>query len=545
MDESRLLRLASFTALAFAIAFGVVIVTAILWNRSFQVDEVEHIHGAYNMRDGRVLYRDFWQGHNPLLYVLIAPVMDVDDPVGSFHRARIVTGLLLMAIVGLVAYCGFRLGGLPTALGGAAFSLFHTTLMERGMEVRPDGGVSLATMAALAVEIRGRGTALARFSAQAVLLGLGFLFSQKAIFPAFAFGCLWLFDAWKERRPRLVLQPVLLWFAPLACALLVMLPFGCAQAFIQQNILDAFFAGAGAEYRKRFSPVPGLLHESARNPLLVLLALAGIAWLATRRKRPHAFVAFLAVVLTASLWANPFPWPYVHVSALPVLMLAAASAIAAADGRWGKSGAVIAGALAIAMLTAVPRFLQKAAPGTALQFATLLEIQRVTTEDDRLFDLAGLYFRPDAYPSGYAMSGELLNWYAHGGFPRMVPELRRHACAGVLLNYRTLALPKEERRFIASHYVHYWSNLYLPGAELSNAPAGSTHAFEVMKGRAYRYEGNGLITIDGRPFVRGELTAGTHTIAVVRASTEARLIVDTPAPVPPRVGPSSLYVNFD
>ncbi|HXI13144.1 MAG TPA: glycosyltransferase family 39 protein [Thermoanaerobaculia bacterium] len=546
MQEERRgqIRIAATTALLVAIAIGIALTAAIVWNRAYQVDEVEHIHAAYNMRDGRMIYRDFWQGHNPLLYILLAPVIDVRDPVSSFRAARIVTGLLLLATIGLVAYCGRGLGGTSAALAASALALFHTTLVERGMEVRPDGALGLCTIAALAFEIRERERPLVRYSTQAIILGIGFLFTQKAVFATAAFGCLWLVNAWRERRARIVLQPVLLWFMPLAATILIMLPLGCAADFIQQNIVDAFFAGAGAKERGRFSPLPGILNESLRNPLFVLLAAAGVAWWATRGSRRLAFPAFLAVVLTLSLWANPFPWPYVHVAALPVLAVAAGCALAALDRG---SRAVVTVGLALAMATSMPRLLQDAARGTDSQFALLREIQRVTAPDDRLFDLVGLYFRPDAYTSAYAMSGELLTWYAHGGFARMVPELRRNLCAGVILNYRTSALGNEERMFIRTHFVHYWRNLFLAGAELTGAPRDSVVQFESLKSRAYRYDGDGAITVDGASFLRGTLGTGIHTIRIERESaTPSRLIMDTPAPVPARALPlTDLYVNFD
>ena len=535
MNGVRALRVASTTAILFAIAFGVLLTAAISWNRAFQVDEVEHIHAAYNMRDGRVIYRDFWQGHTPLLYVLLAPVIDPSDPIASFHRARVVSGLILIATVLLVVYCAKRLGGTTAALAAAPLMLFQTTMVERGMEVRPDGGLALCIVAALAIELRQRSSPLARFSAQALCLGAGFLFTQKAVFATIAFGCLWLLHAIRERRPRLVLQPALLWLAPLAAAMLVLLAFGSAREFFRQNIVDAFFAGAGAQYRGRFSPIPGLLLEGRRNVAFLLLGIAGVALLAKRRH----FAAFLAIALAASLWANPFPWPYVHVAAIPLFAIAGAYAVGTVDR------AFVAIAMALVMLTGVPRLLEKSAPSAGLQFATLHEIQRVTSKDDRVFDLVGLYFRPDAYPSAYAMSGELIRWYAQGGFPRMAPELRRNACAAVLMNYRTQSLGPEEREFFRGHYAHYWSTLFLAGRDLSREGAGDAIPFEVLKTRTFRYDGGGAITIDGMPFQRGTLRAGMHTITVARGSADARLITDTPPPVPPRLPPAALYVNFD
>src|SRR5207253_10387294 len=93
----RHVQLAATTAVLTAITFSLCLAVAIAWNRSYQVDEVEHIHAAYNIRDGRVLYRDFWQSHSPLLYVLLTPVIDVNDPVASYHARRLVSLCVLLS----------------------------------------------------------------------------------------------------------------------------------------------------------------------------------------------------------------------------------------------------------------------------------------------------------------------------------------------------------------------------------------------------------------------------------------------------------------
>jgi hypothetical protein len=322
-----------------------------------------------------------------------------------------------------------------------------------------------------------------------------------------------------------------------------------------------------AEERLAFSPADFLLQEARRNIAFSLLAgtaVAGGVWLALRARaaagdtppeRALALPTFLALALAGTLWLQPFPWPYVHVGALPALALVAAAVAARAlatlpaRSRWL---AWPAAALVVASqaLTAVPRLVAKATPeegagGLRHQLALLDEVQRVTADDDPVFDLAGLYFRPDGYPA-YALSGDLYRLYRAGGLPPMVPALRERGTVAFVYNYRIGWLRGEERRFLQERFAHHASNLFLLGRELRGLPVGVDVPFEVLRRKPFRYDGpaNALL-VDGQPFTRGDLDRGVHILRLAQAVGDARLILDTPEPRPPRVPPAALYVHFD
>jgi hypothetical protein len=533
----RALNLLLAAVIGAAIVVAVVVLFGVSRHREFQVDEVEHLHAAYNLRDGRMIYRDFWQGHPPLLYAMLAPLTDARDPVATYERARILLAILLLATIALTAVCAARLGGVWAATLAAALALLHTTMIERGIEVRPDGPLALLIMAALAVELAPRAGALRRHSIEALLLGGGMLLTQKAILPLVPFGVLWAITARRERRLRLVLQPVLLAAVPLLVGWGVLAALGAGDTFVRYVFLNATSAATRSESRGTFSPAFFLLRESARNITFVAAAVGGLVSLI---KRSAWFVVALAVVSVAALWVNPFPWPYVHVTFIPLLaVVAGAGVVAMTAPRW--RGAAVVGVLTLAALIGFPRLMQKAAGSPDLQFATLREIDRVTPRGARCFDLVGLYFRPDAYPV-YAMSGDMLVAYQHGTFPRIVPALRHNAVDCVMFNYRTEGMGAEEQQFVGAHFVHYWANIFLPGTDLSH---GGVPAFEVLAPRAFRYDGAGAIAVDGTPFVRGTLLAGNHHIDVIRPSAPSRLIMDTPPPFPPPTAPRPLYPAFD
>ena len=50
--------------LMLVVALATLVAFTALRNRSCQVDEIGHVHSASSVSEGRVLCRDFWEGHN-------------------------------------------------------------------------------------------------------------------------------------------------------------------------------------------------------------------------------------------------------------------------------------------------------------------------------------------------------------------------------------------------------------------------------------------------------------------------------------------------
>lgn len=579
---------------------GLTLLAGVSWNRAYQVDEVEHLHAGYHMASDRTLYADFWQPHNPLLYVLLGPLCHPDDPVASYRAGRGLMALLLLTTLLACAWAGSRIAerhragsAAWAALFAGGLALFHSTMIERGIEVRPDGILALCITLALAVEVSGRGAGGAgggdgdrwRHSASGLLLGIGFLATQKAVFASFAFGCLWLLRAIRTRCPGRVLWPVTAWAVPLAVASAVMVGIGNFDAYLQLNILDAFDTVSGADHRSPFSPTRFLGRESARNPIFVLLVLYGLyrgllaladsvrgssvrgntAQEATTEDEEGvdssalAFPGFLAFFSILSLWANPFPWPYVHVTVIPPLAALAGAIVASELARRTslarKSGGTGKGPVLVALLLlltipvlSAPRLASKALPvagegGQEFQFAHLREVDRILGPDDPVFDLAGLYFRPDGYRQ-YALSSDLFGWYRAGGLPSIPESLQTSGTVAVILNYRTSWLGPE-MGFVSSRFVRHHGNLLILGRSLSGAPADVDIPFEVLATKPFRYEGPGILWVDGEPFERGVLEKGSYRLRLDSSPARARLVMETPPADRPPLEPGILYINFD
>jgi hypothetical protein len=524
------------------------------------------------MAEGLLIYRDFRQPHNPLLYVLLQPAVDPDEPVASFQRSRWTSASVLIGILLLAGWCAWRLGGPSAGVLATALGVAHSTLVERGQEVRPDGPIALCFVAALAVELSDL-PRLRRYVLEAVLLSLAFLFTNKAVFGCFAFGCLWLVSAVRERSLRLVALPMAAWLAPVAITFGVMAWAGCFQEFFELNVMSAFAEASGqTEHTQSFPPGGFLVWEGRRNLLFSGLALVGLTWGGVRvvrhlrpvrspeaaeaggvarREGGVAFLVFLAVVLLASLWLNPFPYPYLHVTVLPVLAVLVGTMV----GRFLEArglGAGTPGGLAalvvlalLALATSFPRLTYLASLSQDFQMTTLRQVQRATGPDDAVFDMVGLYFRRDGH-FAYLMTSNTFARYRMGGLAPIPDEIRRTGTVAFLYSYRIRWLEGEDQRFLQEHFTHYDGNLFLLGTPLVDLGPGESRVFEVLVGKRFRHDGDGEILVDGRPFEEGFLAAGEHVIERVGEVAGDRLIMDSPGPHPwPPRPPEPLYVNFD
>ncbi len=552
-------RLVSALILVVMIALGIWTLFQVSSVRAYQVDEVEHLHAAYNLQIGKLPYHDFYQVHPPLLHILLYPLTDPDDPESSYIRGRYFALVVLLFTLLFCAGCASRLSNPLGGVIALGLALSHTTLIERGMEIRPDNVVNLLAMLALYLELRADKPSVRRYMVQGFVLGVGLLLAQKTAFPSFAFGCLWLFAAIRFRKPWWVILPVCVWAIPALIATAALLYMGTLNEAFVSIFGGAYDAASGAEHRDTFSPWKYIESESRRNVTFLIFGIAGTLrglldllapskWLYAQRSpfpisaaRPFAFPAFFTLIMIASLWLNPFPWPYVHPAPALALAMMGGALIGGILVQRFKSPtawqAMLGASLALAMaaLISAPRLIEKSEHrgdpnSTGYQLFIIKELSRITKPDDAVFDLVGFYFRPDAYPA-YSLSKDLVGWYKDGAYPRMIPTLRQNETVAFVHTYRKKWLPAEEREFLRTHFIRYFANIYILGTDVSNCEPGKDYYFEVLKTKPFRYEGSGEMTINGQPFTHGILGKGRH-IVQVRDQGTGRLIMDTPSPKP-------------
>ncbi|MDE2027579.1 MAG: hypothetical protein KGK03_06840 [Candidatus Omnitrophica bacterium] len=122
-------------------------------------DEIEHLHCSWLVAQGLIPFRDFWQHHSPLLWVVLAPIMGLLKPsVEVFEYSRILSFavFLLSAWIGwqiakavwrrpnfslyLLVLTGLFFYGLFFQIRPDLFMLFFSLLGIRLVLMIPEGG---------------------------------------------------------------------------------------------------------------------------------------------------------------------------------------------------------------------------------------------------------------------------------------------------------------------------------------------------------------------------------------------------------------------
>ena len=89
----------------FQIFFGLALSFWILFeNQPKTGDDVEHLHSSWLVLQGKVPYRDFFQHHNPLMWYIFAPLMEVFSyEIIVFDVVRIISTIVMVLNLWVIA----------------------------------------------------------------------------------------------------------------------------------------------------------------------------------------------------------------------------------------------------------------------------------------------------------------------------------------------------------------------------------------------------------------------------------------------------------
>jgi Dolichyl-phosphate-mannose-protein mannosyltransferase len=438
-----------------AILLALVARVVLVFNQAGDFDEFQMLHGAWNVAQGLLPYRDFWENHGPAPYYLLAPIFWGG---GGHDEALFFVGRAVAALCGVgVLAVSYRLARLfvgRTAAWAAVAMLAWTPIFAvKTVEARPDVFLMLLWMGALLLYFGGGRRALWA----GVLVGAEMWISPKALFglTAVVLGALVEGAAtrqvWKGLRAGVVIG--LGFLLPVAALALLFLLVGALGPLVRWMVVFNF----------TIPPLLDLSRPDLLLPSMLCLEFLGVVGIGLAVARPgDGRRVALATITLVHLVIHLFimPTPFVH-NALPALPPLCVLAVLVLDGTERKTVWLVAllGTLVLPMVFLVQtgKLWERDA-----RLAAQLEIGayvRAHVPPD------GVYFGPAAYPITrrsawffHVVVGEVVEALAQGRYPPpdippLVPTLRRAGCPVIIsgTSFGRLRTP-ELSRFIARNY---------------------------------------------------------------------------------------------
>jgi len=354
-----------------------------VFGRAFDYDEVMQAHAIWQIAEGLVPFRDFFECHPPFLWYPFAPALAL-LPEGP----ELLFGLRILSALGFAAWMAALLGAARAArpalhakwwVAAGAIAACSPPVLDLAVQFRPDVWVWAAAFAALARAI-GTRAGFRRAAELGVAGGLCALALPKLapLFPAFV-----LTDLARRGREERI-REIAGYAAGIAVGVALALGFVFAAGIDPREAWEL-----SVPYHGYVAAHAGFAHnlwyELLATPGPLAVALAGVvawaAWLRAQRVAPTPLE--LAVLATAAIQLALVPFPYVQYAA-PVFVLAAI--FVPYLGAWAERIAVhwrpaphaaLAGAAAIGVaLVALPL----AAGWQSRDAARFADVQRVILE---------------------------------------------------------------------------------------------------------------------------------------------------------------------
>ena len=154
-------------------------------------DNIEHIHSSFLIAQGQVPYRDFFQHHNPLMWYLFAPLVNlfaynatVTEVVCLISLLVCLKSLVYVYKIGSEFLCDKRWAlVMAAAIVAPSYKLY-------AVDFRPDNYMVFALMGGIYYYF----SYLKEHKTSSLVIAfvwffVSFMFAQKAVFPLFVLGC--------------------------------------------------------------------------------------------------------------------------------------------------------------------------------------------------------------------------------------------------------------------------------------------------------------------------------------------------------------------
>ena len=466
----------------FAAAIGVVSLCADLqWVHGLAWDEVEFFRATRWTAFGLLPYRDFWEHHTPLQWLVFAPLARM---IGLSPGA---SAIIEFRWAQLVAWCGIawlmrgvliRLDARSwTRYAAAALLISAPTFALQAIEYRVDVLSNLLLLAALLVITRAEGKPRA-WVAAAALLALAVLASIRAapvaaviVFLAFSID----FDEqrWRFRRSRLWLLAggLLIGFGFLAYLSVT----GSTRKFVDDVIGYNVAADRFTAYQQEGIGAMLLIpvQEADVSSIAILVGgLAGIGYSLTGIRRPGLAQA-LAIVALTGIWTvctMAVHYPYHLQTLYLILALLTAWTLTVLSTRLGEPALLSRVTFAIVIVGLSVHLVYELSPASRAklnaQDQVMRTVDRITSPAESVLDGCGFALhRASPYQYWFIPAG--LRVMASRGLiaPYDLSQLLANPPAAIVFTHRLyqwfLTFPRLGRH-VVTHYLPLYRNLWIP-----------------------------------------------------------------------------------
>jgi hypothetical protein len=194
-------------------------------NRLFNGDEIESIHTAWKILNGETIYKDFFQHHHPLSYVLTIPFIKIFGE--TIHAIKAIKSFYLLIFLGILG--SFYLNILKylknkkLALVSVLLLLSSTIFLEKGIQVRPDSiSLLFCLLSFYKYDLKNNSNLIQ----SSFLLSLAFFCSQKIIFIILVLVFFQAYDFLKNRQKKEIYKILNYWLFFLLMLLIFLSYFG-------------------------------------------------------------------------------------------------------------------------------------------------------------------------------------------------------------------------------------------------------------------------------------------------------------------------------
>ena len=477
MDRSARLSLQGIILLV--ILTSAVLRFLLLFNKTFDNDELQNLHNAWMLTHGFIPYVDFWEDRGPLLMIMLSPFARMfGESVVYLFAGRLIVSCASIAVFVMVFRLARTIGNIYSSIFAIFFLSLELLFLYRTVEVRHDQMSLVVWLLGIWVLIRSlQGSSLRGYGLSGLSIGAGLLFSPKALFGIASLG-LALVLAIRVQRAGLKSSKV---FGPLATfAVGAALPLGVltlglsllggARAFWQQVFLESFFwPREGIQYSRlglwmiSFNAAPMFWVSCICGLILALISLRQ----ASDQDRIPLIVLSVSALVAGLTFVLFLPDVQPH-QLMPVIALFAI--FAGRFGQWlleaitRQSDPLIRGGLTLglALILAIGSFQALANISKALnplrrsnleQLAFIQKILAMTKRSDSILDGNAAYiFRPQASFYG-ALANAVRFRIKSGDLKFDIPEkCSGDRCQVVIMDRRLLDMPQPVLDFIRRNY---------------------------------------------------------------------------------------------